>query len=159
MRSHKLMAALALAGGMIAPVLVATGPALAASSCRVDLSDIDANNVAESDGQDELRFRVDGNLFPRFGDKYVRMRSGDDSGPSDFGHPTTLLNGTEDVRFNLREVNPPVVGEGRGLGSAIAHGSTCAGLDVGETAFETTIIAAHDETDYSYTVRLKLTGQ
>ncbi|QYC45631.1 hypothetical protein Nocox_40440 [Nonomuraea coxensis DSM 45129] len=159
MRSHQLIAALALVGGMAAPVLVATGPALAAGSCRVDLYDIDAHNVAERDGQDELRFRVDGNLFPRFGDKYFPMRSGGDGDPADFGNPTTLLVGTENVSFNLREVTPPAVGEGDSLGSAIAHGSVCAGLDEDETEIETTIIEGDDPTEYSYTVRLKLTGQ
>ncbi|MEW9549859.1 hypothetical protein [Nonomuraea sp. NPDC050783] len=159
MRSHKLVAALALAGGMVAPVLVATGPAHAAGSCRVDLYDIDANNVAERDGQDELRFKVDGNLFPKFGAKYFAMRSGDDGDPADFGNPTTLLVGTENVSFDLREVTPPIIGEGDSLGSAIAHGTTCAGLAVGATTTETTIVDGHDETDYTYTVRLKLTGQ
>ncbi|MED7929039.1 hypothetical protein SMD20_32655 [Nonomuraea sp. LP-02] len=158
MRSHKLIAALALAGGMAAPVLVATGPAHAAGSCSVTLYDIDAYNVAERDGQDELRFRVDGNMFPRFGDKYFAMRSGGDGDPADFGNPTTLLSSSGTVSFDLREVTPPAVGEGDSLGSAVAHGSRCAPLATDETYIETTFITGEDPTEYSYRVRLKLTG-
>ncbi|MCK2213848.1 hypothetical protein MF672_008600 [Actinomadura sp. ATCC 31491] len=159
MRSRPLIAALALAGGMIAPVLAVTGPAHAAGSCRVDLYDIDANNVAERDGQDELRFKVDGNLFPKFGAKYFAMRSGGDGDPGDFGNPTTLLVGSTNVKFDLREVTPPIIGEGDSLGVAVAHASICAGLSSGDVDYDTTIIQGHDETDYTYTVKLKLTAQ
>ncbi|TDD18875.1 hypothetical protein [Nonomuraea diastatica] len=157
MRSHKLIAALTLALGLAAPAALVASPATAlASSCRVELHDIDADNVVERDGRDELRFLVQGNLFPRNGAH--NMQSGDDANPSDFGDPTGAINNGQDVFFNLREVERPVLGRGDSLGSAIAEAATCAGLDVNETHIDTDIISGSNP-DYSYTVKLKLTGQ
>ncbi|MFI6924800.1 hypothetical protein ACIBIZ_32985 [Nonomuraea spiralis] len=160
MHAHRLITTFALAAGFAAPVALAAVPAAAATtSCVVTLYDIDANNVAERDGKDELRFKVDGNLFPKFNAKYFSMKTGGDGDPADFEHPSTLLVGSEDVTFDLREVTPPAVSEGDSLGKATAHGSVCAGLAVGADTTETSIVEGHDETDYTYTVRLKLTRQ
>ncbi|MEV1167217.1 hypothetical protein [Nonomuraea sp. NPDC049784] len=161
MRSHKLIAGLALAAGLAAPAVLAVTPAHAtAASCRVDLYKIVANNVAERDGKDELRFKVDGNLFPKFGDKYHVMKSGDTAYATAFGNPTTLLVvGSGNKLFGLREVTPPFVSDGDPLGSATAHESTCKGLSAGQHADDPTIITGTDETAYTYTVTLRLTRQ
>ncbi|MGW4407179.1 hypothetical protein ACWEJ6_24345 [Nonomuraea sp. NPDC004702] len=168
MHAHRLIATLALAAGVAAPTALTAGPATATAtattaattaSCVITLYDIDANNVAERDGKDELRFKVDGNLFPRFSANYFSMKTGGDGDPADFEYPSTLLVGSEDVKFDLREVTPPIVGEGDSLGKATARGSVCAGLAVGADTTETTIVEGTDETDYTYTVRLKLTRQ
>lgn len=159
MRSHRLLTALVLAGALAAPAAIAGPAAALADSCRVELHDIDAYNVAERDGQDELRFRVDGNLFPRFGDKYHAMRSGDDADPGDFGNPTTLLVVGQNVTFSLREVTPPAVGEGDSLGAATAWSSTCAALDEDEVDYDETTITGSEPTSYSYKVTLKLIGE
>lgn len=157
MRSHKLIPALALAAGLIVPAALSASPAAAMTgSCRVELSDIDSLNVDERDGKDELRFMVGGNLFPN--NSYVNMRTGDDSGPTAFGGPSTVVNSTGTASFNLREVTPPAIGSGDSLGSIVAHGSVCAPLTVGQTAFEDDFIDGTDETFYSYHVSLKLTG-
>ncbi|TDE26913.1 hypothetical protein E1295_43575 [Nonomuraea mesophila] len=157
MRSHKLIAAFALALGMAAPAVLVASPATAmATSCFVELHDVDASNVAEQDGRDELRFLVQGNLFPNNGAH--NMRSGDDANPSDFGNPTGAINNGVNVAFNLREVTRPALGQGDSLGSAVAEASTCDGLTVGQTHIDTDIISGTDETAYSYTVKLKLTG-
>ncbi|WP_433435648.1 hypothetical protein [Nonomuraea sp. CA-141351] len=161
MRSHKLIAGLALATGLAAPAVLAATPAHAtAASCRVDLFKIVANNVAEKDGQDELRFEVDGNLFPKFGDKYHAMKSGDTAYAAAFGNPTTLLVvGSGNESFDLREVTPPIVSDGDHLGWATAYQSTCEGLSAGQHADDTTIIQGTDETAYTYTVTLRQTRQ
>ncbi|NUP00591.1 MAG: hypothetical protein HOV96_06695 [Nonomuraea sp.] len=160
MHAHRLIAALALTTGLAAPAALTAIPATATTtSCVITLYDIDAGNVAERDGKDELRFKVDGNLFPKFSANYYSMKTGGDGDPADFEHPSTLLVGSEDVKFDLREVTPPVVGEGDSLGVATAHGSVCAGLAVGASTTETKIITGHDETDYTYTVKLKLVRQ
>ncbi|MFI7690199.1 hypothetical protein ACIBQ6_14075 [Nonomuraea sp. NPDC049655] len=164
MHAHRLIATLALAAGVAAPTALTAVPATATTaattaSCVITLYDIDANNVAERDGKDELRFKVDGNLFPKFSANYFSMKTGGDGDPADFEYPSTLLVGSEDVKFDLREVTPPIVGEGDSLGKATAHGSVCAGLAVGADTTETTIVEGTDETDYTYTVRLKLTRQ
>ncbi|GAA3254304.1 hypothetical protein [Nonomuraea helvata] len=161
MRSHKLIAGLALATGLAAPAALAASPAQAApGSCRVDLHKIVANNVAERDGKDELRFKVDGNLFPKFGDKFHAMKSGDSADGADFGNPTTLVVlDSGNKSFNLREVTPPIVGDGDSLGSATAHESTCRGLSTGQHADDVTIISGSDETQYTYTVTLRQTRQ
>ncbi|WP_127937204.1 hypothetical protein [Nonomuraea polychroma] len=160
MRSRKTMAALALAGGLVTPAVLAASPAAAAAdSCRVTLYDIDAGSVADRDGRDELRFRVEGNLFPRFDAKYHPMRAGGDGDPADFEHPVAIISRTEDVRFNLRETEGPAWGAGDSLGSVVARGSTCAGLDEGETEIVSETLEGRQPTKYEYVVRIKLTGQ
>lgn len=112
MRSRKTIAALALAGGLAAPVVLAASPAAAmAASCRVELYDIDAGSPAERDGQDELRFIVQGNLFPRFDDTHYPMRSGDDGDPADFENPTATPTARSPISTS-------------GLGSSPHHGSS-----------------------------------
>ncbi|MEU7899982.1 hypothetical protein AB0B45_45010 [Nonomuraea sp. NPDC049152] len=157
MHSHKLIAALSLAVGLVAPVALAASPAAAAAgSCRVELYDIDALNVGERDGHDELRFLVGGNLFPNNG--WFTMDTGDDGDPADFGHPSTVVTSNGTASFNLREVTPPWVNSGASLGSVIAHGSTCAPLAVGAVDYEEDFIDGTHGTFYSYKVKLKLTG-
>jgi hypothetical protein len=161
MHSHKLIAALALATGLAAPVALTASPASAAmaGSCTVTLYDIDAFNVAERDGRDELRFEVGGNLFPRFSSNWFGMTAGSDGDPGEFENPSDLIVNNNDVTFDLREVTPPAVGRGDRLGVATAHDSVCDGLAVGATAIEEDIITGTDETAYSYSVRLLLTGR
>lgn len=159
MRSRKTIAALALAGGLAAPVVLAASPAAAmAASCRVELYDIDAGSPAERDGQDELRFIVQGNLFPRFDDTHYPMRSGDDGDPADFENPTAIISSTENVAFNLREADGPIWGQGDGLGIVTAFGATCAGLDTDETEIVDETLEGFQPTEYDYRVRLKMTG-
>ncbi|WP_188189338.1 hypothetical protein [Nonomuraea sp. SYSU D8015] len=159
MHSRKTIAALAVAGGLITPaVLTATPAAAAAASCRVTLYDIDAGSVADRDGRDELRFRVEGNLFPRFDAKYYPMRAGGDGDPADFEHPVAIISRHDDVRFSLRETEGPAWGAGDNLGSVVARGSTCAGLDRNETEIVTETLAGRQPTRYEYVVRIKLTG-
>ncbi|MDA0635442.1 hypothetical protein OUY22_18625 [Nonomuraea sp. MCN248] len=159
MRSHKLIAGLALTVGVVTPLAVTANPAAArATSCRVQLYDIDSLNAAERDGRDELRFLVGGNLFPRFTEDYFPMVTGGDGDPADFEHPTTVVGTIGSVGFDLREVTPPAAGTGDSLGVAIANGVTCFALDRGEVAIEDTFLDGTDETFYSYHVRLKLTG-
>ncbi|GAA2210496.1 hypothetical protein GCM10009850_059550 [Nonomuraea monospora] len=167
MHSHKLIAALALATGLAAPAALVATPALAATSttlsstmastCRVELYDIDNLDVDERDGKDELRFLVGGNLFPRPG--YFAMRNGDDGDPADFGNPSTAVSSTGSVSFNLREVTPPIVGSGDSLGSITVSGSSvCAPLTTGGVDYVQDVIDGTDETFYSYLVELKVTG-
>jgi hypothetical protein len=159
MPSHKLIAGLALAVGLVVPPAVTASPAAAmATSCRVELYDIDSLNAAERDGRDELRFLVGGNLFPRFNDNYFPMVTGGDGDPADFESPTTIVGTIGSVGFDLREVTPPAAGTGISLGVAIANGLTCFALASGEVAIEETFVQGTDETFYSYQVRLKLTG-
>ncbi|MGI5270469.1 hypothetical protein ACQEUU_15045 [Nonomuraea sp. CA-218870] len=158
MRSHQLIAGLALAVGLVVPPAVTAAPAAAmATSCRVELYDIDSLNAAERDGRDELRFLVGGNLFPRFNDDYFPMVTGGDGDPADFEFPTSIVT-IGSVGFDLREVTPPAAGTGDSLGVAIANGTTCFALARGEVAIEETFLDGTDETFYSYHVRLKLTG-
>ncbi|MEV0379304.1 hypothetical protein [Nonomuraea sp. NPDC050643] len=160
MRSPKLIAALALAAGLIAPMAVAALPAAAssmASFCQVELYDIDNLNVDERDGKDELRFLVGGNLFPNNG--YYNMRNGDDGDPADFGFPSTVVSDTGSVSFDLREVTPPAVGRGDSLGTATVSGSSvCAPLAVGASTTVVDYVDGTDETFYSYRVELEVTG-
>ncbi|MGR6919950.1 hypothetical protein ACU635_37435 [[Actinomadura] parvosata] len=160
MHSHKLIAALALAAGLAAPTVLAATPAAAmAGSCRVELYDIDAGNVADRDGRDEVRFLVDGNLFPRFNANYFGMNSGDDGDPGQFENPTSIITSNQNVVFDLRETDGPVWGQGDRLGTVTALGSTCAGLATGATT--TTVpstLSGTVQTAYSYVVSLKLTG-
>lgn len=159
MHSRKMIAALALAGGMVAPVALATTPAAAmAGSCRVTLYDIDAGNVADRDGRDELRFLVDGNLFPRINANYYGMNAGDDGDPGDFENPTSIILSTQNVAFQLREADGPIWGRGDLLGTVTATGGTCAGLPTGGTTTVTRTLTGTEQTAYSYVVSLKLTG-
>jgi hypothetical protein len=160
MHSRKVIAALALAGGLVAPVALAATPATAmAALCRVELYDIDAGNVADRDGRDEVRFLVDGNLYPRFGPDYFGMYTGGDGDPGDFENPTSIITSTQNAIFDVREADGPVYGQGDSLGTVIAFGATCAGLATGATTttLPTPLIGV-EQTAYSYTVSLKLTG-
>jgi len=159
MHSRKVIAALALAGGLVAPMALAATPAAAmAGSCRVELYDIDAGNVADRDGRDELRFLVGGNLFPRINANYYGMNAGDDGDPGDFEDPTSIILNTQDVVFDLREVDGPVWGQGDRLGTVTALGSTCAGLATGATRIITRTLTGTEQTEYSYVVSLEMTA-
>ncbi|MEU0484146.1 hypothetical protein ABZ260_33815 [Streptosporangium sp. NPDC006013] len=159
MHSRKVIAALALTGGLVAPMALAATPAAAmAGSCRVELYDIDAGNVADRDGRDELRFLVDGNLFPRINANYFGMNAGDDGNPGDFEDPTSIILNTQDVDFDLREADGPIWGQGDRLGTVTAPGSTCAGLATGATRTITRTLTGTEQTAYSYVVSLKMTA-
>ena len=159
MRSHKLVPALALAAALIAPAALAAAPSASASaratSCRVEFYDLDANNVDESDGKDELRLLVDNYLYPN---GWVNMRAGDDADPSDFNNVSTTVGTTGLVSFSLREVAPPVVANGVGLGAVYAYGATCATLSYGQVYTVTERLTGTDETYYSYDIKLRMTG-
>jgi hypothetical protein len=159
MHSRKVIAALALAGGLVAPMALAATPAAAmAGSCRVELYDIDAGNVADQDGRDELRFLVDGNLFPRINANYFGMNAGDDGDPGDFEDPTSIIVNTQNVVFDLREADGPVWGQGDRLGTVTGLGSTCAGLATGATRTITRTLTGTQQTAYSYVVSLEMTA-
>ncbi|WP_433359226.1 hypothetical protein [Streptosporangium sp. CA-115845] len=159
MHSRKVIAALTLAGGLVAPMALAAAPASAmAGSCRVELYDIDAGNVADRDGRDELRFLVDGNLFPRINANYFGMNAGDDGDPGDFEDPTSIILSTQDVDFDLRETDGPVWGQGDLLGTVTALGNTCAGLATGATRTITRTLTGTEQTAYSYVVSLEMTA-
>jgi hypothetical protein len=159
MRSHKLIAALALAGGLVAPMALAATPAAAmAHSCRVELEDIDAGNVADRDGRDELRFLVDGNLYPHDDASYYGMYSGGDGDPIDFELPTSIILSSQDVDFDLRETDGPAWGQGDSLGTVTALGSTCAALATGAITTVPETLTGIEQTAYSYVVVLEITG-
>ncbi|MEU4408639.1 hypothetical protein AB0F88_29315 [Streptosporangium sp. NPDC023963] len=159
MHSRKVIAALALAGGLVAPVALAATPAAAmAGSCRVELYDIDAGNVADRDGRDEVRFLVGGNLFPRLNANYFGMNAGGDGDPGDFEDPTSIILNTQDVVFDLRETDGPVWGRGDSLGTVTASGSTCAGLATGASTIIADTLTGTEQTAYSYVVRLEMTA-
>ncbi|MEU8383428.1 hypothetical protein [Streptosporangium sp. NPDC048865] len=159
MHSRRTIAALALAGGLVAPAALAATPAAAmAGSCRVELYDVDAGNVADRDGRDEIRFLVDGNLFPRINANYFGMNAGDDGDPGDFEDPTSIILSTEDVDFDLRETDGPVWGQGDLLGTVTAPGNTCAGLATGATTIIARTLTGTEQTAYSYVVRLEMTA-
>jgi hypothetical protein len=159
MRSHRLIPVLALAAGLTVPAALAAAPSANASalatSCRVEMYDLDSNSVDEADGTDELRIEVGSNLYPA---SYFGMGTGDDGDPADFGNPSTTVGNTGSVVFSLREVTPPVVRAGYNLGSITAQGSTCATLATGQTAIISKTITGTDETYYSYYFRLVMTG-
>ncbi|WP_169981884.1 hypothetical protein [Microbispora sp. H10836] len=161
MRIRTLVTGLGLAAGLVVPAGVST-PAhavTAATACTVELNSIYAGNVDEKDGRDELRFRVDGNLFPRVNSKYSTMTAGDTDYGSDFEDPTTIVDPTHSASFNLREVTPPAAGSGTSLGSATADWSDCDTLDVGEWVdLPSQKISGTDETYYDYRVVLRVTG-
>ncbi|MFF3444237.1 hypothetical protein [Streptosporangium sp. NPDC002721] len=165
MHSRKTIAALALATGLLAPTALTTTPAAAttattatAGSCRVELYDVDAGNVADRDGRDEIRFLVDGNLFPRINANYFGMNAGGDGDPGDFEDPTSIILSSQDVDFDLRETDGPVWGQGDLLGTVTALGSTCAGLTTGATRTITRTLTGNEQTAYSYVVSLEMTA-
>jgi hypothetical protein len=129
-----------------------------ADLCRVELHDIDAGSPAEGDGRDELRFLVDGNLFPRFDAKFFGMRAGDDGDPADFENPTAFITNTQNVTFDLREADGPIYGQGVSLGRVVALGATCDGLATGGTTIISETLTGDEPTDYQYVVRLRMTG-
>ncbi|GAA2986081.1 hypothetical protein [Streptosporangium longisporum] len=158
MHSRKVIAALALAAGLVAPMALAATPAAAmVGSCRVELYDIDAGNVADRDGRDEVRFLVGGNLFPRLNANYFGMNTGDDGDPGQFEDPATIIQNTQNAVFDLRETDGPVWGQGDSLGTVTALGSTCAGLTTaGDSTIITDTLTGTEQTAYSYQVRLKM---
>ncbi|MGC5014352.1 hypothetical protein ACLQ2R_26610 [Streptosporangium sp. DT93] len=159
MHSRKVIAALALSAGLVAPVALAATPAAAmAGSCSVTLYDIDAGNVADRDGRDELRFLVDGNLFPRLNANYYGMNSGGDGDPGDFENPSSIILSNQNVSFQLRETDGPAWGQGDLLGTVTAFGATCAGLAAGADTIVPGILTGTQQTSYSYEVRLKMTA-
>jgi len=161
LRSHKLFAtALALSAVLSAPAVLVAAPAAtastAATSCRVEFYDLDAIDVAESDGKDELRLKVDGYLWPA---GWVNMREGDDADPGHFSNVTATVSGNGTESFSLREVTPPAVGSGVSLGSITAYGGTCQMLDVGEIYPYTQNLVGTYETPYWYVMKLRMIGQ
>lgn len=159
MRTAKLIPALALAAALTVPAASAA-PANASAvstSCRVEFYDLDAINVAESDGQDELRLRVDGYLYPT-GNDWVPMQAGDDADPDDFDDVGVTAGTTGIVSFSLREVTPPAAGSGTSLGYIYAYNSTCATLTRGETYTFVERITGTDETYYAYDIKVRMTG-
>jgi hypothetical protein len=157
MRSAKLIPALALAAALAVPVASAapTNASAASTSCRVEFYDLDAINVDESDGQDELRLLVDSYLYPN---GWVPMRAGDDADPKDFDNVSTTVGTTGLVSFSLREVTPPFVSSGTGLGYIYAYGATCATLTRGQTYTFVQRITGTDESYYSYDIKLLMIG-
>lgn len=159
MHSRKVIAALALAGGLVAPTALTATPAAAmAGSCRVELYDVDAGNVADRDGRDEIRFLVGGNLFPRLNANYFGMNAGGDGDPGDFEDPTSIILNTQNVVFGLRETDGPAWGQGDSLGTVTAFGSTCAGLATGASTIIPQTLTGTEQTAYSYEVRLRMTA-
>ncbi|MCK2218611.1 hypothetical protein MF672_033165 [Actinomadura sp. ATCC 31491] len=157
MRPTRLIPALAAAAALTVPAATAA-PALASAastSCRVEFYDLDAVNVDEADGQDELRLLVDSYLYPN---GWVPMRAGDDADPGDFDDVSTTVGTTGLVSFALREVTPPVVSSGTGLGYIYAYGATCATLTPGQTYVFTKRITGTDETYYAYDIKLRMVG-
>ncbi|MFG1685384.1 hypothetical protein ACGFNP_34845 [Nonomuraea sp. NPDC049269] len=160
LRSHKLLAALALTTVLSAPAVLAAVPAAnasaTASSCRVEFYDLDAINVSESDGKDELRLKVDGYLWPA---GWVNMREGDDADPAHFSNVSTTVSGNTIKSFSLREVTPPAVGSGTSLGSISAYGGTCQTLDRGEVYLYEEDLTGTLETPYWYVMKLRMIGE
>ncbi|MGW5266698.1 hypothetical protein ACWEQG_37465 [Microbispora sp. NPDC004025] len=161
MRIRTLVTGLGLAAGLLVPAGVSS-PAhavTAATACTVELYSIYAGNVDEKDGRDELRFRVDGNLFPRVNSNYSTMTAGDTDYGSDFEDPTTIVDASHSASFQLREVTPPAVGSGTHLGSATADWSDCNTLQVGQAVnLPSQSISGTDKTYYDYRVVLRVTG-
>ncbi|WP_062346424.1 hypothetical protein [Herbidospora yilanensis] len=156
---RKLFGVLALSTALVAPVAVAA-PAHAAVPCRVELYSIYANNVDETDGRDELRFLVGGNLYPRVNSNHVKMVTGDIAYGASFENPSSVITSTGgSVSFSLREVTLPSPGSGTALGSAVATGSNCSGLNVGQSLIlPTQFISGSNSTWYSYEVKLEVTA-
>nr|WP_062338844.1 hypothetical protein [Herbidospora sakaeratensis] len=156
---RKLIGVLALSAAVVAPVAVAA-PAYAAVPCRVELYSIYANNVDESDGRDELRFSVGGNLYPTVNYNHVKMVTGDTKYPASFENPSSVITSVGgSVSFTLREVTLPSPGWGTSLGSATADGGDCAGLPVGQSlVLPTQFISGTNSTWYSYEVKLEVTA-
>jgi hypothetical protein len=134
MRSHKLVLALALTASLAVPAAVsAASPADAtakASTCRVELNFVDAHDTDENNG-DEIRINLAGYMYPN---QYVAMNNGDRAYSGNFANPTTTIGTTGSALFSLREVTPPVLGQGKVLGSVTAWGFTCATLATGQVA-------------------------
>lgn len=159
MRTRTLVAGLGVAASLALVSAPAQAAATPATACIVSLYSIYAGNVDENDGRDELRFRVDGNLFPRFNSNYSTMTAGDTDYASNFESPTTVVDASHSASFNLREVTPPAVGSGDSLGSATADWSDCDSLDVGESLnLGSQAITGNHDTYYDYRVVLRVTG-
>lgn len=137
MRSHKLILARALTVGLAVSMAVsAVSPAsatTAAGTCRVEVNYVDAYDVDENNG-DEIRVNLAGYMYPS-GNRYVAMNNGDRAYSGNFGNPATTIGTTGSALFSLREVTPPVVGQGKQLGSVTAWGSTCATLATGQVTY------------------------
>jgi hypothetical protein len=161
MRSQQLIPALALAAALAVPAALAAAPpagaTTAAASCLVELGYVDLNNVDELDGTDEVRIDLGGLLYPGTGSA-VRMRSGDRALSASFGNPSTTITPTGSAVYSVREVTPPFPGGGTDLGATTASGALCAALAPGQVVSWATTITGIDETFYSYSVRLMMTG-
>ncbi|MFB9884099.1 hypothetical protein ACFFMN_39840 [Planobispora siamensis] len=156
MRSHKLLA-LALTAGLAVPAAVSAaspaGAATAAATCRVEVNYVDAYDTEENNG-DEIRINLAGYMYPG-GGSYVAMNNGDTAYSGNFGNPTTTIGVTASAKFSLREVTPPVIGQGDELGSVTAQGSTCATLSTGQIAYISKHIFGNG---YWYYMSLVMTG-
>lgn len=130
MRSHKLLLALAMTAGLAAATASPAAATTMASTCRVEVNFVDAYDTEENSG-DEVRIRLAGYMYPS---NYVAMNNGNRAFSGNFANPTTTIGTTGSALFSLREVTPPVIGQGDELGSVTAQGSTCATLATGQTA-------------------------
>ncbi|MBB5781239.1 hypothetical protein [Nonomuraea jabiensis] len=161
MRTHKLIPALALTAALAVPAALAVAPpagaAARASTCRVELDYIDANNVDESDNVDEIRINLGGIMYPA-GNTWVNMWAGARAYTASFGSPSATISSAGSALFSVREVTPPLVGSGTSLGSITAQGSVCATLSPGQSVGLTKTITGTDDTYYSYYIRLVMTG-
>ncbi|MET8004490.1 hypothetical protein [Nonomuraea glycinis] len=131
MRSHKLVLALALTAGLAVPAASPAHATTKASTCRVEVNFVDAHDTDENNG-DEIKINLAGFMYPS-GNQYVAMNNGDRAYSGNFANPTTTIGTTGSALFSLREVTPPVVGQGKVLGSVTAWGFTCAALATGQT--------------------------
>lgn len=154
--SYKLAAALALTAAVAVPAAPAAQAATATSSCRVEFYDLDAIEVAESDGKDEIRVRLLPYLYPA---GWVNMRAGDDADPADFNIPDITISGNTIKSYSLREVTPPLVGAGVELGAIEVYGGTCGTLDPGEVYTYTKNIVGTYEESFWYVMKVRMIGQ
>ncbi|MFI6317832.1 hypothetical protein ACIBG8_09965 [Nonomuraea sp. NPDC050556] len=150
---NKLICTLALTA---AAAMTTAAPAVASSTattCRVEVNYVDAYDTEENGG-DEVKLNLAGYMYPS-GNQYVAMSNGSTAYSGNFGNPTTTIGTTGSALFSLREVTPPVTGQGDVLGSVTARGSTCATLATGQTA---TISKHIFGTGYWYYLSLVMTG-
>ncbi|WP_188195603.1 hypothetical protein [Nonomuraea sp. SYSU D8015] len=157
MRSHKLIRALALMAGLTVSAAVSAaspvGATSAATTCRVELDLVDAYDTEENNG-DEIKINLAGYMYPS-GNQYAAMNNGDRAYSGNFASPTTTIGTTGSALLSLREVTPPVVGQGKQLGSVTAWGSTCATLATGQITYIPQHIFGGD---YWYYMSLVMTG-
>ncbi|WP_327090219.1 hypothetical protein OIE66_06245 [Nonomuraea sp. NBC_01738] len=131
MRSHTLVGALVLAASALVSTASPAGATTTAATCRVELNFVDAYDTDENNG-DEIKVNLAGFMYPS-GSRYVSMHNGDRAYSGNFANPVTTIGTTGSALFSLREVTPPVVGQGSVLGSVTAWGATCAQLATGQS--------------------------